>query len=102
MDILDFLESKHNMKLNYTSEKWNAVYDIIETLPLEIKTLKKTDDLIKVNISRKLFDTVLVVEKTKEEIVFKIGKKGILNLVPDNAQNYSTLKRIVKEIAATN
>ena len=101
MDINDFLESRHKLMIENSDENWNRIIDLTEKSIIKLKVLEKSNSTLKIDIPRKLFDSILTVEKTDNGIALKIEKKGVLKFLPDNAENYSTLRTIGKEIKTT-
>mgnify|MGYP003630310505 CR=1 FL=1 len=101
MEITDFLESTHKLNLENSDENWNRITNLAEKSLIKLKVLKKSDSTLKIEIPRKLFDSILTVEKTENRIRLKIEKRGILKFLPDNAENYITIQKIGTELKTT-
>ncbi|MDO6819460.1 hypothetical protein [Zobellia sp. 1_MG-2023] len=101
MEITDFLESRHKLNVENSDENWNRIIDLTEKSLIKYKVLEKSDSVLKIEIPRKLFDSILLAEKKENVIRLKIEKKGILKFLPDNAENYATLKTVVTELKTT-
>lgn len=94
IDVSDFLESSHSLVLENSPENWNHILEVLNNPLLNIKEIEKSEYSIKIQLVKGLFDSVLTAQKTKSDITIHIEKKGLLKFLPDNAQNYRTLKGI--------
>ena len=101
IELNDFLESSHNLSIENSNENWNRIIDLTEQSIMKLKTLEKSKTILKIEIPRKIFDSIFIAERSKNEITLKIEKKGILKFLPDNAENYRTLQKIGKELKTT-
>lgn len=96
-DILyvDFLESHHTTSIKNTEENWN---NLKTRLNLQITKIKKTiesEDCISYQIDQKGSDSLLRIEKKNDRIVILIKRK-YFNFIPDMAENYRILNKLVK------
>ncbi len=96
MGMVDFLESKHILKIKNNKENWTSINQMIETPFEKLQVLEKTDDNIKVQINRKFINSILTARKSENEILVAIEKK-YMNFLPDKAVNYNTLRKIENE-----
>ena len=101
MEITDFLESSHKLNIENSDENWNRIVDLTEKSLIKYKVLEKSDSVLKIEIPRKLFDSILTAEKKENAISLKIEKKGILKFLPDNAENYATIQTVGTELKTT-
>ena len=53
--------------------------------------------LMKVEIERKFIDSTLTINRTQNNIAMEIEKK-FLSFLPDNAENYRTLRKLEKRL----
>ena len=93
----DFLESKHSLIVDKNSEYWNEINELIKTPFVKLKVLEKTGDSLKIQIERKFMDSILTVNRTSNNITIEIEKK-FLGFLPDNAENYRTLRKLEKKL----
>lgn len=96
----DFLESKHSLIADNNSENWNEINEMIKNPFVKLKVLEKTEDTLKVEIERKFIDSTLTIKRTQNNIAMKIEKK-FLSFLPDNAENYRTLRKLEKRLKIT-
>lgn len=92
----DFLESKHDVHIEYSASNWEIVNDIVAS-NFNSKVKEQSDRVIKLQIERKILDSELVITRTDNQILIGIKKKFI-SFLPDNAENYKTIKRLEKRI----
>jgi len=95
----DFLESKHKLSFENTAENWEKIEDMLKTPFANLKVIKKNESFLKVKIERRFQNSILIIQKIEEEIIVEIEKE-FLTFLPDNADNYRTIKNISKGIKA--
>lgn len=100
INTVDFLESKHKITTENTNKNWEQINKIIQSQLIKLKVLEKSETVIKLQIERRFLDSILIIKRTQKEISLKIERK-YFNFLPDNAENYRTLKKIEKEIKTT-
>ncbi|WP_299429973.1 hypothetical protein [uncultured Maribacter sp.] len=100
IEYVDFLESKHSIIVENSNENWNEINKLIKNQFVKIKILEKTENTLKVQIERKFMDSILTVNKNQNNIVMDIERKN-LGFLPDNAENYRTLRKLTKELKAS-
>jgi len=98
MKPMDFLESSHKLNVQNNNENWNRITDLIKQSIIKLKVIEKSENNLKIEVPRKVFDSILTAERTENEITLRIQKKGILKFLPDNAKNYRTLQKIDQEL----
>jgi hypothetical protein len=92
----DFLESKHFKSLENNSENWNRIKSQLKMQVMDFRKIRETDSFVEYEISQKLSNSILRVEKGNELILLKIKRK-YLNFIPDMAKNYKIINKLVKE-----
>jgi hypothetical protein len=100
MNMTDFLESKHNVTLENNIENWNKIEELIKNPFAKLKVLEKTDSSIRIQIDRKILDSILTIKKTPKSILLGIESK-YLSYLPDKAKNYQTLQKLVNRLQTT-
>lgn len=90
---VDFLESKHSLRIDNTQENWKKINQMIKNPFTDLKILEKTESCLRIQIKNRFIDSILNIDKTGKDIQIDIKKK-FLGFLPDNARNYQTLNRI--------
>lgn len=93
MELEDFLESKHRLRVKNCKENWERIEEMIKKSFVRLKVLTQTKDTIKAQVSGKLIPSILTVSKTEKGIIIGIEKK-YLKSIPDKAGNYRILRLI--------
>ncbi|PIB31284.1 hypothetical protein BFP77_01535 [Maribacter sp. 4U21] len=101
IEYVDFLESRHSIMVENSNENWNKINELIKNPFAKLKILDRTENTLKIQIERKFLDSILTVNKTQNYIVMEI-EKNILGFLPDNAENYRTLKKLAKGLKTSN
>ncbi len=101
IEVSDFLESSHQLKIEDTDENWKRIIELTEQSIIKLKVLEKTGVKLSIEIPRKFSNSILTAERSKNGINLRIEKKGILKFIPDYAVNYWTLKKFSKELKTT-
>ncbi|VXB94648.1 hypothetical protein [Maribacter litoralis] len=91
----DFLESKHSLRLDNSEENWSKFQEMIENPLLKLKITEKTENKLKVQIERKIIDSILTVSKTPDAIIVNIENK-FFSFLPDRAENYRIIQKLAK------
>lgn len=100
MNMTDFLESKHKLTLENSIENWNKIEELIKNPSAKLTVLEKTENSIRIQIDRRILDSILTIKKTQKTILLGIENK-YLNYLPDNAENYQTLQKLVNRLKTT-
>ena len=93
---LDFLESNHRIEIENTDSNWKIINQII-TNNITAQLFEQNEKIIKLQIERKILDSILKISRNDNLILIEIKKK-IFKFLPDRAQNYRTIKRLEKRI----
>lgn len=93
---LDFLESNHRIEIENTDSNWKIINQII-TNNITAQLIEQNEKIIKLQIERKILDSILKISRNDNLILIEIKKK-IFKFLPDRAQNYRTIKRLEKRI----
>jgi len=91
---LDFLECNHSISIENNADNWNELKNKLNLQIAKIRKIRETDSLIEYQIDQRITDSILRIEKNNNEIKWNIRRK-YLNFIPDMAENYSILKRLV-------
>lgn len=59
------------------------------------RIIRETENLIEYEITQKITNSILRVEKKNEKILVEIKRK-YLNFIPDMAENYRIINKIIK------
>lgn len=97
----DFLESQHSALIENTEENWNNLKDKLNLQISKTKKIYETDTQIEYQIDQKIADSILKIEKKNDKIEVNIRRKH-LNFIPDMAENYKILRKLIKENVAAN
>lgn len=92
----DFLESKHEIKLENSASNWEIINEIVGN-NFNSKIIEQSDKIIKLEIERKILDSELIITRNANEILIEIKKK-IIGILPDRAENYKTIKSLERRI----
>ncbi|MDB2607010.1 hypothetical protein N9Y48_04465 [Zobellia sp.] len=98
MEIADFLESSHELNVENSDKNWNLICDMMDQSIVQLKKIKKTPSALKAEIPRKFLASVFTAEKEESGILLRIKKKGLLKFLPDNTENYRTLRKFQKQL----
>ena len=93
----DFLESKHSFNIDYSEKNWNQIREVLESQFIQVVNFKESDGFIFMQIDKRFFNSILIVEKIDHKINLRIKRKNF-NFFPDNADNYRTIKTLMKII----
>jgi uncharacterized FlaG/YvyC family protein len=97
----DFLESRHSALIENTEENWSNLKNKLNLQISKIKKIYETDTQIEYQIDQKIADSILKIEKKDDKIVVNIRRKH-LNFIPDMAENYKILRKLIKEKTTAN
>lgn len=97
LSYVDFLESKHSIRIENSVENWKEINQMIRNPFAKLKIIEKNENSMRIQIDHKLIDSILTIKKTGTDIKLEIRKK-FLDFLPDNAQNYRTLKRLAGSV----
>ena len=93
----DFLESKHSFYIDYSERNWSQIREVLKSQFIQVVNFKESDGFIFIQIDKRFFNSVLIVEKIDQKINLRIKRKNF-NFFPDNADNYRTIKTLIKVI----
>jgi len=91
------LESKHSIRIENSAENWKEINQMIRNPFAKLKIIEKNETSMRIQIDNKLIDSILTIKKTGTDIKMEIRKKS-LDFLPDNAQNYRTLKKLASSV----
>ncbi|EMQ93879.1 glycine cleavage system aminomethyltransferase T [Xanthomarina gelatinilytica] len=97
----DFLESQHSVSIKNTEENWNDLKNKLNLQIAKIKKIRESENHIEYQIDQKITDSILRIEKKNDNIIVTIKRKH-LNFIPDMAENYGILKKLIKEKTTAN
>jgi hypothetical protein len=97
LSYVDFLESKHSIRIENSAENWKEINQMIRNPFAKLKIIEKNETSMRIQIDNKLIDSILTIKKTGTDIKMEIRKKS-LDFLPDNAQNYRTLKKLASSV----
>ncbi|KJJ37294.1 hypothetical protein [Aequorivita vladivostokensis] len=97
----DFLESQHSVSIKNTEENWNDLKNKLNLQIAKIKKIRESENHIEYQIDQKITDSILRIEKKNDNILVNIKRKH-LNFIPDMAENYGILKKLIKEKTTAN
>ena len=96
----DFLESQHSELLENNSENWNRIKSQLKIQVGNFRKIRETENLIEYEIIQKITNSILRAERKNEQILVEI-KKRHLNFIPDMAENYRIINKLMKRIKTT-
>ena len=97
MKTEDFLESKHSLHIDYSEKNWNKIRDVLKSQFIQVVNFKESDGFIFMQIDKRFFNSIIIIEKIDQKINLRIKRKNF-NFFPDNAENYRTIKTLIKII----
>ena len=97
----DFLESQHSALIENTEENWINLKNKLNLQISKINKIYETDTQLEYQIDQKISDSLLRIERENDKIVLHIRRKH-LNFIPDMAENYKILRKLIKEKTTAN
>lgn len=97
----DFLESQHSALIENTEENWSNLKTKLNLQISKINKIYETDTQLEYQIDQKISDSLLRIERKNDKIVLHIRRKH-LNFIPDMAENYKILRKLIKEKTTAN
>ena len=96
---VDFMESTHKLTIENTIENWNSLNKFLNSQIIEYNPIIITENVIKVQITRKFIDSVLLIEKKDSKLNLSI-KRNYFSILPDLANNYQLLMIVLEKTKA--
>lgn len=97
----DYLESMHNLSIEYDKEKWNELSKLKKINTHNLKLIKETELELKYsitfNILKGQLNSILTFNHFENKILIQI-KKIPISFLPDKARNYKIIRKIVYDL----
>jgi len=97
----DYLESRHNMSIEYNMRKWNELSKLKKVNTHNLKLTKETESELEYSITFNLLkgqlNSILTFNHFEDKILIEI-KKTPITFLPDKARNYKIIRKIIYDL----
>ena len=76
LSYMDFLESKHSLRIENNVENWKALKHMIRNPLAKLIIIEKNDNSMRIQINYKLIDSILTIKKAGKDIKIEIKKNS--------------------------